>query len=315
MTTVQKLVFAIMRFLDHQSESGGHQNDVRESIEVAHQCLASAFDVNPEDRARLETTPDLLTLFANCVGETAHPEASRQAADGDTKAKAEQLKNQGNEFVKQNDHLQAIKCYTEAISLDPNNAIYYSNRAAAYNKLEKYAEAIADCNAAIAIDPSYSKAYSRKGLALSALGNHQEAVIYYKKALQLEPDNQSYRSNLQVAEDQLKQTTGVGGAGAGAGGFDFMALLNNPSLRSMAATLMSNPAMQQAMNSMVSGTAAGSAEGSGGGFDQLLRVGQQMAQQLQQSNPELIEQLREQMQGTGGGLGAADQSPPQPPAP
>merc|ERR1711952_622688 len=49
----------------------------------------------------------------------------------------------------------------------------------------------------------YSKAYGRMGLAHSSLNKHKEAVDNFKKALELEPDNESYKSNLQIAEDKV----------------------------------------------------------------------------------------------------------------
>ena len=48
------------------------------------------------------------------------------------------------------------------------------------------------------------KAYGRLGLAYSSMDRHKEAVDNFKKALQLEPDNESYRSNLQIAEDKVR---------------------------------------------------------------------------------------------------------------
>lgn len=41
--------------------------------------------------------------------------------------------------------------YTKAIDLDPNNAVYFCNRAAAFSKLDKSLEAIEDCEAALQI--------------------------------------------------------------------------------------------------------------------------------------------------------------------
>ena len=41
------------------------------------------------------------------------------------------------------------------------------------------------------------------GLANSSLEKHKEAVENFKKALALEPDNESYKSNLQIAEDKV----------------------------------------------------------------------------------------------------------------
>ena len=42
--------------------------------------------------------------------------------------KAEELKSLGNKKMSAKDFPEAIKFYTEAISLDGNNAVYYANR-------------------------------------------------------------------------------------------------------------------------------------------------------------------------------------------
>lgn len=42
-------------------------------------------------------------------------------------------------------------------------------------------------------------------LALSSLNKHAEAVAYYKKALELDPDNDTYKSNLKIAELKLRE--------------------------------------------------------------------------------------------------------------
>merc|ERR1711872_772559 len=132
------------------------------------------------------------------------------------------------------------------------------------------------------------------------------------KALELEPDNDSYKSNLQIAEDKAKSgvSPGMGGMPmfpgmGGPGGMDLSSFLNNPALMNMATTMLSDPNMQQMMGQMMGGAGlGGGAPGQGGAapasMESLLQAGQQLAQQMQQSNPELVEQLRRQM---GGGQG------------
>ena len=57
----------------------------------------------------------------------------------------------------------AIESYTKAIALDPTNAVYYSNRAAAYSSKNDHANAIVDANKAIEVDPAFVRAYHRLG--------------------------------------------------------------------------------------------------------------------------------------------------------
>lgn len=47
--------------------------------------------------------------------------------------------------------------YTKAISIDPQNAVYFANRAFAHIKLEEYGSAVADASQAIEIDSTYAK--------------------------------------------------------------------------------------------------------------------------------------------------------------
>ncbi|KAL1783082.1 small glutamine-rich tetratricopeptide repeat-containing protein beta [Sigmodon hispidus] len=127
----------------------------------------------------------------------------------------------GNNHMKEENYTAAVDCYTQAIELDPNNAVYYCNRAAAQSKLSHYKDAIKDCERAIAIDSKYSKAYGRMGLALTAMNKFEEAVTSYQKALDLDPENDSYKSNLKIAEQKLREVA------------------------SPAASLMQNPQVQQ----------------------------------------------------------------------
>ncbi|XP_032754847.1 small glutamine-rich tetratricopeptide repeat-containing protein beta isoform X1 [Rattus rattus] len=201
--------------------------------------------------------------------------------------KADQLKDEGNNHMKEENYAAAVDCYTQAIELDPNNAVYYCNRAAAQSKLSHYTDAIKDCEKAIAIDSKYSKAYGRMGLALTAMNKFEEAVTSYQKALDLDPENDSYKSNLKIAEQKLRETgTGLT--------FDMASLINNPAFITMAASLMQNPQVQQLMSGMMTNAIGGPAAGVGGLTDlsSLIQAGQQFAQQIQQQNPELIEQLR-----------------------
>lgn len=54
--------------------------------------------------------------------------------------------------------------------------------------------------------PPPRRGASPPSLALSSLNKHTEAVAYYKKALELDPDNETYKSNLKIAELKLRET-------------------------------------------------------------------------------------------------------------
>lgn len=42
-------------------------------------------------------------------------------------------------------------------------------------------------------------------MALSSLNKHSEAVSFYQRALELDPDNDTYKSNLKIAEQKMKE--------------------------------------------------------------------------------------------------------------
>uniref|UniRef100_A0A452TLG0 Small glutamine-rich tetratricopeptide repeat-containing protein alpha n=1 Tax=Ursus maritimus TaxID=29073 RepID=A0A452TLG0_URSMA len=290
MDNKKRLAYAIIRFLHDQLRHGGLSSDAQESLEVAIQCLETAFGVTVEDRdlALPQTLPEIFEAAA--VGKVT------LGPDGNSRAYTVFSFSLGNEQMKVENFEAAVHFYGKAIELNPANAVYFCNRAAAYSKLGNYTGAVQDCERAICIDPSYSKAYGRMGLALSSLNKHIEAVAYYKKALELDPDNETYKSNLKIAELKLRETPSPTG---GVGSFDIAGLLNNPSFMSMASNLMNNPQVQQLMSGMISGghnpLGTPGTSPSQNDLASLIQAGQQFAQQMQQQNPELIEQLRSQI--------------------
>jgi len=166
---------------------------------------------------------------------------------------AEVKKGEGNTLLRESKTEEAIEKYTEAINLNPNNAIYYANRAAAYTTLRRHDKAIEDCKRAVIVDPKYSKAYSRMGLAYFSLGRYHEAVHAYERANELEPNNDSILQSLEIArkKDLEKSGGAAGGHGHSHGGSpghghshggapggmpDFSGLMNNPGVQNLVNT-------------------------------------------------------------------------------
>ncbi|XP_054836510.1 small glutamine-rich tetratricopeptide repeat-containing protein alpha isoform X2 [Eublepharis macularius] len=298
MADKKRLAFSIIQFLQDQLQNGGLSPDAQESLEVAIQCLETAFGVSMDDKALAisQTLPEIFDAAAAKEPQPSRTNSEPVTPSEEDMAEAERLKTEGNEQMKSENFESAISYYGKAIELNPSNAVYYCNRAAAYSKLGNYAGAVRDCERAINIDPKYSKAYGRMGLALSSLNKLSDATIYYRKALELDPDNETYKSNLKVTEQKMKEAPSPTGS---AGGFDLAGLLNNPGFMSMASNLMNNPQVQQLMSGMISGSnnpmATPGAAASPNDLASLIQAGQQFAQQMQQQNPELIEQLRSQI--------------------
>ncbi|CAN6596574.1 hypothetical protein TRVA0_001S02960 [Trichomonascus vanleenenianus] len=107
------------------------------------------------------------------------------------KNEAEKHKFYGNEMYKREEYEGAVEEYTKAIRLDPDNPIYYTNRALALNKLKKYVDTIADCDSALEKDEKSFKAYYYKGLAQSELDRLSGAGTNLQKAYELAIDQGS----------------------------------------------------------------------------------------------------------------------------
>jgi tetratricopeptide (TPR) repeat protein len=65
---------------------------------------------------------------------------------------AEKKKNLGNEQFKLGKFPAALALYEEAISYDPSNAVFYTNRALVLQKMDKWVDALADAEFAVSLD-------------------------------------------------------------------------------------------------------------------------------------------------------------------
>lgn len=167
------------------------------------------------------------------------------------KSEAERQKVLGNEFIAANKPEEAIECYSKAIKIDPSNAIYFSNRAAAYSMIGEHFKALEDAKQSCKLNPSYSKAYNRLGKAHLALGEPEEAVVAFEKALELEPKDVNIKASLEAARravsgdsDELAETaSSANQPNSPLGGMDFSSFMNNPNFMSMAQQMMQSGAL------------------------------------------------------------------------
>ncbi|KAH3763335.1 glycoside hydrolase family 55 protein [Pelomyxa schiedti] len=191
----------------------------------------------------------------------------------DANALAEKYKNQGNGKLLVSDYVAALDCYTKAININPLNAIYFANRAAAYTHLGQYENAVDDCNKAIALKPDYTKAYNRLGLAYFRLGKYREAVEEgYKKELALDPGNaEAINANIHRAnalaphQPQVTPTPASPSTNTAS---------NSPPLPQGLESLMQNPMIQNFAQSLGGGGGGGS-----GNTGSLLNMAQNLVQQ------------------------------------
>lgn len=311
-TSKQRLALAICDFLSTSVTDGTLPADDQDSIDVAVNCIAESFKVDPTDKAAVagaigdqnllkiygvyEKLKDATKPAAAAADSSSSAPAEAAPVPEDAKKEAEKLKGQGNAAMAQKDYPRAIDLYTQALSLHPGNAIFLSNRAAAYSAAKDHESAKADAEAAVAVDPKYTKAWSRLGLARFALGDAKGSMEAYQKGIEYEGNGGSEamkkgfetarKRTEEIAADEVAARGGggggaapgggpnlgdlagmFGGGGGGGGGMpDLSSIMSNPMFASMAQNLMSNPDI---MNNLMSNPRLrdmASSFGNGGGM-------------------------------------------------
>lgn len=103
---------------------------------------------------------------------------------------------QSNEACQNGDFTTAVALYTDALALDPNNYILYSNRSAARIKQGQFALALQDATKAKELCPQWAKAYFRQGVALQCLGRYGEALAAFSSGLAQDANSKQMLSGL-----------------------------------------------------------------------------------------------------------------------
>lgn len=338
-TPKQRLALAICDFLTKSLSDGTLPADDRDSIDVAINCIAESFKVDPSTASPAESLLQIYTAHDSTRGASA-PEPTE-----DQKKEAESLKSRGNAAMAAKDYSRAIDLYTQALGLHPRNAVFLSNRAAAYSAAKDHESARTDAEAAVAIDPNYTKAWSRLGLARFALGDPKGSMEAYQKGIEHEGnggsdamkkgfetakrrvDELEGEGNLSPRDRSLPATSpgagaggmpdlanlanmfgggaGGGAPGAGAGGMDFSSILGNPMFQNMAQSLMNNPEMMAGLMGNPRLREMANQIGSGGGMPDISAM---------MSDPTIAEMARSMMgggapgpDGPGGPGGAGNQ--------
>ncbi|KAI4460102.1 tpr repeat containing protein [Holotrichia oblita] len=117
-------------------------------------------------------------------------------ADNNTKQTPEELKDLGNQAVKNQKFAEAVLHYSYAIKLDPNNYILYSNRSYAYLKMLHFYSALEDANKTIQLNPTGPKGYFRKGEVEYATKHYGDAIKSYEQALYFLPQDETVKNAL-----------------------------------------------------------------------------------------------------------------------
>ena len=108
----------------------------------------------------------------------------------------DEIKNRAKGSLVSRNYPEAIKLYSKAIEIRPEDAILFANRSMCYLGMGKPADALSDAETAIGYDPSYVKGYYRKGMALVELKKYSAARDAMRKGLDLAPGDKSFTMQL-----------------------------------------------------------------------------------------------------------------------
>ncbi|KAL6794005.1 hypothetical protein V8C43DRAFT_277224 [Trichoderma afarasin] len=125
-------------------------------------------------------------------------------------ASADELKALGNKAIAEKNFDEAIDKFTQAIALQPENHILYSNRSAAYASKKDWDNALKDAEKTTEIKPDWAKGWGRKGAALHGKGDLLGANDAYEAGLKHDPNNAQLKSGLSSVEKAMQAEAGGG---------------------------------------------------------------------------------------------------------
>jgi stress-induced-phosphoprotein 1 len=227
--------------------------EIGKAHRAPYETVAKAYARMGNAYAKLDKLEDALKAYNTSLTEHRSAdvlkkvqEVGKLKKERDTKAyidpqKAKESKDKGNEYFKNADYPNAIKCYTEAMKRDPTDYVLYSNRAACYTKLAEYLLGMNDCDKCIELNPNFAKVYSRKGLLYYMKKDYAKAIEAYERGLKIDPENKELKDGLSaVIEAFNKQQSSAPDEDS------LKKAMQDPEVQA----IVGDPVMQQILNDM-----------------------------------------------------------------
>eukprot|EP00993_Chasmostoma_nieuportense_P003961 NODE_464_length_2196_cov_111.089415_g428_i0.p1 GENE.NODE_464_length_2196_cov_111.089415_g428_i0~~NODE_464_length_2196_cov_111.089415_g428_i0.p1 ORF type:complete len:709 (+),score=177.57 NODE_464_length_2196_cov_111.089415_g428_i0:55-2127(+) len=117
--------------------------------------------------------------------------------------RAQTLKSMGNDAFSNGEFAEAARYFTECISLDDSDHVFYSNRSACHAGMKHFAQALEDARECVRIAPKWTKGYRRLAIAQAGLEDYASAKKTYEQALVFEPDNELLAEGLAEVKAAL----------------------------------------------------------------------------------------------------------------
>ncbi|KAG7402280.1 Leucine-rich repeat serine/threonine-protein kinase 2 [Phytophthora boehmeriae] len=127
-----------------------------------------------------------------------------------TAAEAAKLKKKdGDDALRKKKFELAIKCYSQAIELDPRNDWIYLHRSIANAACGEHAKAIDDASKCIRINYRQVEGYYRLALALHAAGQQDQALNTLYRGQEVDPRHSGITRFISQLEEEQAKTAGL----------------------------------------------------------------------------------------------------------
>lgn len=113
--------------------------------------------------------------------------------------------NRGNIYFDLHQDNAALDDYNNCILLDTTDQNAYANRGAIWGRKRQYPQAISDLNKAIQLDPNFVSAYSNRALIYAQLNQRELAKADYHTCLYLQPKNDEFWNALAIEHQYLSE--------------------------------------------------------------------------------------------------------------
>ncbi|OSD02331.1 hypothetical protein PYCCODRAFT_1411269 [Trametes coccinea BRFM310] len=134
--------------------------------------------------------------------------ANRARVRAQKKARADRLKNEGNQFFRRSEWLQAAEKYQAAALIAGPDPTYMSNLAVALLKLKLWEAADSAASRGLMQDPTNVKLLYRRAVAREALDRFTAAEADLRRLLRLDRDNQSAKQEFNAVRRMKRSGRG-----------------------------------------------------------------------------------------------------------
>ncbi|XP_025421837.1 tetratricopeptide repeat protein 25 [Sipha flava] len=118
------------------------------------------------------------------------------------------LQDEAFVYCKMENYEKAIRQYTAALELSPNDKTALVSRSKCYLLLGQPRLALQDAEVALNEDSTYLKAIYQKAEALYHLGDFEHSLVFYHRGLHVRPELEQFRLGVQKAREAIENAIG-----------------------------------------------------------------------------------------------------------